>query len=156
MTSWFLVIQSLGDSMAFIAIFGLFYAVFCHLRAIWLYFLHIWPIYRLFEIFWLGLDVVSTSGILLANNSSISMTLMAIFKPFLQFFWVFFWLFLHFWPCIIVIPSFWRNKSEILSYVFVELSIVIYQHFILWHVYISIKFTRYMYICIPRNPQHCH
>ena len=68
MTSWFLVMQSLGDSMAFIAIFGHFYAVFGHFRAIWLYFLHIWPIYRLFEIFWLGLDLVSTSWILLVNN----------------------------------------------------------------------------------------
>ena len=58
-------------------------------RAIWLYFLHIWPIYRLFEIFWLGLDLVSTSWVLLVNNSSISMTLMAIFLPFLINFWRF-------------------------------------------------------------------
>ena len=62
-------------------------------KAIWLYFLHIWPIYRLFEIFWLGLDLVSTSWILLVNNSSILMTLMAIFSHFWQFFEFFLLLF---------------------------------------------------------------
>ena len=71
-------------------------------------------------------------------------------------FWVFLAVFLHFWPCIIFIPLLWRNKSELLSYVFVELSIVIYQHFTLWHIYISIEFTKCMYICIPRNPQYCY